>query len=438
MNSCVLYENSAIESSLYSLNPLLLDWLGAVESLLPPPVNSYQIADWIGKAEEVADEDFRFLPEEWVIIQKILDIFENFWKRRFDLNGHGDVVNTVQSADISEIIHNLSQRTNTQQRTAEWYEEYRNLLTASEIGDLFESAATFRALVRSKVLPRDKQANSLAVPSDSMTAFDWGIRFEPVVKQIYKYLYGAEIEELGRIQHPVDSRLAASPDGIIKSADQEFANFIGNLIEIKCPVTRKPDGRISNKYYHQMQLQMEVTGLMVCQFAEFTFLSKYKEDWEGSAREDQWVQAVRGGGGGGGGALHGYIFLVERQENSVCESGEITPPIQRISHRYEYGPVNDLSWVPRLDEEREHIIETIPWALVEKKQQFVAKDPAWWDLARPKVEEFWQAVEKGRKEHAEGNFAAAVKSPRKRVDDGGQQQICVIRLDRSNQEKNGE
>ena len=424
MNSCLFHEN--LERSLYSLNPFLLDWLGFIESYLQPPVNSYQITGWLEKAEEVADEDFHFLPDEWVLIHKILDTFEKHWRNLFDLNKR-QFSKPVETCceNISDIIQNLNERTNTQQRTPAWYEEHKNRITASEIGDLFESPSAFQALVRSKIIPQDRPIHSPAVPSDGMSPFDWGIRFEPVVKQIYTYLYGAEIEELGRIQHSVDSRVAASPDGVIKSANREYAEFVGNLIEIKCPVTRKPDGRISNKYYHQMQLQMEVTGLNVCQFAEFTFLSKYKGNWEDSVREEQWLQAVRDG------ALHGYIFLVEQQTNEICElpeSSEISTPIQRISHRYEYGPVNNLSWTPRLDERQEHIVETIPWALVQKTQQIVAKDPQWWELAKLKVDAFWVAVESGRKEYAEGNYAI-LRSPRKKKGgDENQQQICVIRL----------
>lgn len=420
---------TSFECALHRVNPDLLIWLGVIETLLSPPVNSFKIDDWLVNAEEIADVDFNFRAEEWSIIHAILDNYEKAWHSQFisgssSGDGAGGITVPQPPPPQENHIEYLLSRKQTQQRTDEWFAEHQNLLTASEIGDLFDSDASLQSLIWSKVLPKQRQAQNQAVPSEHMSPFDWGIRFEPVVKLIYTHLYGANIAELGRMYHPSIKRLAASPDGLITRAYDEFGHLTGNLIEIKCPVSRKPNGRIVPKYYHQMQLQMEVTGTKYCEFAEFIFLSSYKGAWAGTEQEAAWAAAVQGG------ALHGYIFLVERIERQ----GEN----ESFSHRYEYGPVNNLSWMPQLDSEKEHIVETIPWALATKTQQRVAWDPAWSVAAFPKIEAFWRAVDERRVAFAEGKIAAPQRGQRimtgdtanKRSNqaiDKNQQQICIIR-----------
>lgn len=56
--------------------------------------------------------------------------------------------------------------------------------------------------------------------------------------------------------------IAGSPDGI----------FQDGFVEIKCPVSEKTyfnyikDGKPTNKYYAQMQIQMYLTGIKKCFF----------------------------------------------------------------------------------------------------------------------------------------------------------------------------
>ena len=91
--------------------------------------------------------------------------------------------------------------------------------------------------------------------------------------------------------------------------------------------------------------------------------------------------------------------------------------------------------MPQLDSEREHIIETIPWALTAKTQQRVAWDPAWTAAAVPKIESFWQTVDERRIGIAEGKITPPQRRRAKTVavedDISGrheEQQICVIKI----------
>lgn len=397
-----------IETIIYNINPSILEWMGIVENWILPPINSYDINTWSDEALTIAETlpEFSFLEEEWIIIYKLLYFYEKKWEQSFqdqnkitDLFLSSQLLSNLDSNFPLPNVENLLSRRQTQQRTSEWYSEQLNLITASEIGDVLESSpqsSTYLSLVRSKILPKDRLNSNSAVPSEYMTPFDWGIRFEPVVKQIYSHLYNITIEELGRLYHPTMPRVAASPDGLIRSQDSKWN---GSLIEIKCPVTRKPDGRILPKYYHQVQLQLEVTNLNICYFTECIFLSPYKDKWENSDKEIAWVDAVKKG------ALHGQIYLIESQNQAINNLHNESQHIQEkniqyiYSHRYAYSPINDLSWRPIVDEQTEHIVETIPWALLSNCQQKIQRDTRWWEHTKMKISEFWETVDKMRKEY---------------------------------------
>jgi hypothetical protein len=110
-----------------------------------------------------------------------------------------------------------------------------------------------------------------------MSPVSWGIRFEPVVKQILEHTFHCKIFEPGRITHPDKPRLAASADGIFE--ESEDPNQVGRLVEIKCPYTRAIGGEIPIDYWIQMQIQMEVCDLDECDFIETKF-TEYETEHE--------------------------------------------------------------------------------------------------------------------------------------------------------------
>lgn len=121
-----------------------------------------------------------------------------------------------------------------------------------------------------------------------MGPFDWGIRFEPVVKQVLERQWGVEIAESGRLLHPKDPHLAASPDGLILAATDPAR--VGRLIEIKCPITRSIGEGVPFEYWCQMQIQMEVTGIDECDYVEVKLesLQKHNTELRAGALPDGW------------------------------------------------------------------------------------------------------------------------------------------------------
>jgi hypothetical protein len=221
-----------------------------------------------------------------------------------------------------------------------------------------------------------------------MSPFDWGIRFEPVVKQIYERRHGVQISDLGRLVHPTNPRIAASPDGLISAATNPGENRLGALIEIKCPISRDLDDKVPADYYTQMQLQLEVTGLEVCYYVEARFRSPC------AARNAQHMIV-------GPPVIEGVLWLVEHKD-----------PVSGFeSCRYVYGPVGAAPEEPpcHLIGQHDVVIERIPWALMAWNDIEVHRSPTWWDGLQPKLAAFWDDVERARR----GEFVVPAARPRK-------------------------
>lgn len=291
---------------------------------------------------------------------------------------HPVVQKDTINLSITEQINELCSAEQIEQRTPAWYTQALFILTASEIGTLFGNQKVARAkLVEAKCASEPPIRNQqLAVRSIYMSPFDWGIRFEPVVKQIYEYINkGAKIFELGRLVSKQHIHCGASPDGIIfhKNSDKH-----GYLIEIKCPVSRIPnEKKIPKEYYHQMQMQMFVAQRPACQFVEAVFSSPYKSGYAPKNNEGERFSP---------GGMNGTIALlyVKNTGKYIYRYSEINSEIPSTSLWYLEGNETSIDF---------ELIELIPWSLTEWIEQTVKYDPMWWKEAEPLVDKFWKDVQ---------------------------------------------
>ncbi len=337
--------------------------LNLIENWLAEPDDNTQMEQWIDSAESLA-YSFEFSDIEQQYVDQIIEMYEEQLKTKLS-----EKMKTINK-DIPpiEYLDELINRKQIEQRTPEWYAQMNSIISASELGNLFGAPRQRAKMVVSKTLPYESRNQSLAIPSDSMSAFDWGIRFEPVVKQIYEYRYGVTIKELGRLHHQVDSRCTASPDGLIYTCPKNERT--GRLIEIKCPVTREVDGTIPKDYYTQMQMQLHVTGLKLCDYVEAVFASKYNNN----------IQKE------GPGMYDGYVALIRYAEMKGNQE-----------FYYIYSPVNcNSDWQPDIEEEEE-IVEIIPWRLMNWNEQIVTRSEEWWVSIKQEIDKFWEDVEKAKK-----------------------------------------
>lgn len=369
--------------------------ISLLEKWLPDPQDNSQILQWVESAHAIA-YSFEFTDQEQVYIDRMIDMFQEQWALRVQ---RGNTQPMEEDACFDH-LDELLQRKQTEQRTPEWYAQMATILSASELGSLFASPRQRAKLVVSKTLPYQVRTQYLAVPSSRMSAFDWGIRFEPVVKQLYEYKYEATVKELGRLTHPLDPRCSASPDGLVYQCRSPERR--GRLIEIKCPVTREVDHIIPKDYYTQMQMQLHVTGLACCDYIEAVFSSVYNET---SPREGPEL-------------FHGCIALVQYSE---VKNGQ--------PYYYVYSPVNcEDGWQPRI-ENGEELVEIIPWRLLQWNEQLVKRSEEWWISLQPLMEAFWQDVEKAKR--GEFTIPESTRPPKRKKEETCQ--IIFQKLDEHGQ-----
>ncbi len=330
------------------------------EKWLSEPNDYAQIEQWIDAADSLS-YSFEFNDVEQSYIDRIIEMYEEQFKLKISQK-------IIQDIPSKEILDELLNRKQIEQRTPEWYAQMNSIISASELGNLFASPRQRAKMVISKTLPYEPRNQPLAVQSDRMSAFDWGIRFEPVVKQIYEFKYGTTIKELGRLIHPTYNKCSASPDGLIYTCPKLERQ--GRLIEIKCPVTREIDGSVPKDYYAQMQMQLQVSGLKNCDYVEAVFSSKY----------NNMPERI------GPGLYNGFVALIRYAEMKGDQE-----------FYYVYSPVNsEVDWIPDI-KENEEVVEIIPWRLIQWSEQIVTRSEEWWVSIKPMIDQFWEDVEKAKR-----------------------------------------
>lgn len=262
-----------------------------------------------------------------------------------------------------ETLLNLPQ---IEQRTAQWYADGANLLTASQFHEILKPTRSRGQLVLEKASTAvDTRQRLNVVRTEGLNAFTWGIRFEPLIKMIYEALTDTTITEMGRLRHPTDTRLAASPDGLITKGPPER---LGRFVEFKAPCTRVINDTIPPEYMTQMQIQMEVGQVEECDYFEVKFNSAFPG--KQPITEPPTTRSKP--------KFYGNIFLV--QSKSTQKLG------------YIYGPLCALEWMPTLEEDQE-LLEKIAWWTDTWHLVTVGRSRVWFESVRATMEEFWHDVE---------------------------------------------
>ena len=163
------------------------------------------------------------------------------------------------------------------QRTAQWHAKRGEMITASEVYKVFGSIEARKEVMMRKLETAVPTEGSGAIP-----ALMWGTRFEPVAKKIYEERTKCKILDVSCVQHPIYPFLGASPDGLIIPLTDDPKRY-GRLVEFKCPMTRIMKDEIPIGYIHQMQMQMECTGIDECEYVEFRFKQLTYSEWSRSS-----------------------------------------------------------------------------------------------------------------------------------------------------------
>jgi len=243
-----------------------------------------------------------------------------------------------------------------EQRTSAWFAKRGEMLTASEIWKCFgdATASSRHELILSKLSPPKRNDGPV------VGALIWGTRFESIAKEIYCLSEGVKVVELTCVQHPEYAFIGASPDGLVLCDDDRN----GRLIELKCPISRPFDDTtpVPDHYYHQMQLQIECTGLNECDYVEMAFKTM---------NYSQWTETE---------SLHKSCFAVSSSGEVRYRPFNCTDPI----HEWQQLLGNPFEW------------QIIYWTLSHWRKQLVKKDPEWMPTHLPEIKGTWEEIVKHR------------------------------------------
>ena len=233
------------------------------------------------------------------------------------------------------------------QRTSAWHAKRGEMVTASEVSGVFVGGETRRSLVVRKLEPPQPTGGNTA------PALIWGTRFEPIAKAMYEAETRCRIVDVSCVQHPVHTFLGASPDGIIFPDDPNDVRRRGRLVEFKCPISRPQTDGIPDAYVHQMQMQMECTGIDECEYVEYRFKQVFSSEWMSTPD------------------VKGVI--------AVFDDGTI-----------EYSPPTGVDeWRVKINDRDPQFVY---WRLLSTKKAFLPRDSGWLPRHLPDLRAFWDEV----------------------------------------------
>ena len=286
--------------------------------------------------------------------------------------------------DILEKLEKIKKLKLPEQRSEEWYKIRETILTASSLADAIGEGhfSTKEELVLQKCGgPRGE------VPFHIV---EWGVMYEPVATKFYEKLNHLTVLEFGLVPHPEFKIFGASPDGICDTNSPP--DYIGRMLEIKCPPKRQFTDEVPRHYWMQMQGQLECCDLEECDFLQVKLVEYFNEQ---EYNEDLLIVD--------GSLKEGYSSLGLPKGLLIAfvkDNLEGNPTIH-----YEYSDF-DLSYdelikwssnvIDSCDKSHDRVVKH--WWNIERYEcTLVGRDRKWWLETQPKIIDFWEDVEHYRK-----------------------------------------
>ena len=283
---------------------------------------------------------------------------------------------------INNIIDHLKTIPQPAQRTEEWYEFRNNRLTASDLATAIDKNpySTRNKLILNKCGVKEEWNPGAAIIH--------GQKYEDVAVAIYESRNDVNVKEYGCLPHPTIKCFGASPDGIVDS-NSKNKNYVGRMLEIKCPTKRNITGFIPKYYYYQVQGQLEVCDLEYCDFleckiSEYSTSEEYFKDGDFDYTRNSMEKGI---------VIELYNYELEKLTYLYGDLG--------ISYdefiKWENETIDNVLKDDNLD-----YIQTSFWKLDEYNCLLIKRDKTFWNNIEPKIIDFWNDVlkyrEKGHEE----------------------------------------
>ena len=284
--------------------------------------------------------------------------------------------------DILEKLVVLKALELPEQRSEEWYKIREGILTASSLADAIGEghfSTKDQLLIQKCGGPRG------TIPFHIV---EWGVMYEPVATKFYELMNDLTILEFGLVPHPEFKIFGASPDGICDS--DSHSDYVGRMLEIKCPWKRQFTKEVPRHYWMQMQGQLESCNLEECDFLQVKF-AEYSDEVD--YNEDLIaIDDVVKEGYSSNNLPKGLLIAFEK------DNPQGNPTI-----KYEYSDFylsyDELqAWSSKIkddyqesDFQYDRIVDH--WWKIERYEcTLVGRDRKWWLSVQPKIIDFWSDV----------------------------------------------
>ena len=310
---------------------------------------------------------------------------ENYSKQYFE-----DKINEYQSRiknrrNIKEKLQKLKELKLPEQRSEEWYTIREGILTASSLADAIGEG---HFCTKDQLLIQKCGGERGDVPFEIV---EWGVMYEPVATTFYEKLNNLKVLEFGLVPHPTFKIFGASPDGICDEDSPE--EYVGRMLEIKCPPKRQFTNEVPKHYWMQMQGQLESCDLEECDFLQVK-ITEYlcEEDYQNDKYIDNDV------------LKEGYSSLKLPKGlvlAFVTDNGNKNPTIKYEYPEFYLSYDELIKWSDNKISEYENIhydrIVKHWWKIERYECTLVGRDRKWWLETEPKIIDFWEDVEHYRK-----------------------------------------
>ena len=323
-----------------------------------------------------------------------------------DANTKKPLYDNTDKHALYDQIQFLRAQPQTAQKSEEWYRERHSLMTASNIWKPLGSQAQQNSFIAEKCTPFVLQAYQQSGGGgycNTASPMHWGHKYEPLTRMVYEDKYKTVVEDFGCIKHGSYPFIGASPDGI--NVDPDSPRY-GRMVEIKNIFNREITGLPSDKYWIQVQVQLETCGLYLCDFVETRF-KEYDED-EFYADTDREYRGVI------------LWFVDTATQGPVYEYMPLWVKLER-------GVIK--AWIREqtdLHTSKQHTLyQTQYWYLDEFSCVTIERNRKWFECAIPKLVETKATIDR---ESVTG-FQHRISTRSTKLQKSAQPPVCLIKLD---------